>query len=278
MTSRDVTDEANLADLERAVATTAPSDKPLVVITGAGVSLASGIPTFRGTDPDAVWARDVTDLGTHRYFREDPAGSWKWYLSRFGVLNGKAPNAGHTAISALERWQRGRGGAFTLITQNVDTLHEQAGSRTLYKVHGTADRVRCSADDGCEFGAPKGSLPRDPSAFAAFEAEPVTANLPRCPACDKPLRPHLLWFDEFYTDHVDYQFGKALWAVKHASLLLFVGTSFSVAITGLALGQMRGSAAPIFAIDPAHAPPSPVRWVRGNGESVLPALVAALPA
>jgi hypothetical protein len=86
---------------------------PIAVVTGAGVSLASGIPTFRGPDPGAVWTQDVTALGTHRYFREDPAGSWRWYLARFDGLADKVPNDAHLALAALERWQVGRGEAFT---------------------------------------------------------------------------------------------------------------------------------------------------------------------
>ena len=73
----------------------------ITVVTGAGVSLASGIPTFRGTDPDAVWKRDVTELGTYRYFREDPVGSWRWYTSRFdGVLDKQADGGTHVRSTA----------------------------------------------------------------------------------------------------------------------------------------------------------------------------------
>ena len=109
----------------------------LVVVTGAGVSHASGIPTFRGTDPGAVWKRDVTELGTNRYFEEDPAGSWTWYTSRFDMVLEKQPNPAHHALAAIERWQVARGGRFLLVTQNVDPLHERAGSERLVKVHGS---------------------------------------------------------------------------------------------------------------------------------------------
>lgn len=249
---------------------------PIAVITGAGVSLASGISTFRGPDPGAVWTRDVTSLGTHRYFREDPAGSWRWYLARFDGLADKSPNVAHLALAALERWQVGRGGAFTLVTQNVDRLHEAAGTRTVYKVHGSSDRVRCSAESGCEHGAPRGSLPFDAADFSALRADPVASNVPACPACSAPLRPHILWFDEFYTDHADYHFGRALWAVKHASVVLFAGTSFSVAITDLALQQTRDRGVAAFAIDPFHQPPAGVRWIRRSAEEALPELMATL--
>src|SRR4051794_24017544 len=89
-----------------------------LVVTGAGVSLASGIPTFRGTDVGAIWKKDVTELGTRAYFEEDPAGSWSWYLARFDAAVGAVPNPAHQALVALERWQRGRGGRFLLVTQN----------------------------------------------------------------------------------------------------------------------------------------------------------------
>ena len=117
------------------------SSELLLVITGAGISLASGIPTFRGSDKGAVWAKDVTELGTYRYFRQDPVGSWSWYLRRFDAVQGARPNPAHKALTAIEEWQLARGGEFRLITQNIDTLHEAAGSVNLIKVHGTADRV-----------------------------------------------------------------------------------------------------------------------------------------
>lgn len=248
----------------------------VAVVTGAGVSLASGIPTFRGSDPGAIWSRDVTSLGTHRYFREDPAGSWRWYLDRFDGLTDKVPNAAHLSLATLERLQTDRGGAFTLVTQNVDPLHERAGTRTLYKVHGSSDRVRCSTESGCEHGAPRGSLPIETADFSRFRAAPIAANLPLCPACSALLRPHILWFDEFYTDHADYQFGRALWALKHASVVIFVGTSFSVAVTHLALEQVKGGRVEVFAIDPNHRPPDDVRWIQRAAEDALPSLVAAL--
>lgn len=249
----------------------------VAVVTGAGVSLASGIPTFRGPDPGAVWRKDVTDLGTHRYFREDPAGSWQWYLSRFDGLGDRAPNATHHALVEIERQVTARGARFALISQNVDPLHERAGACTLYKVHGTAARVRCSTEQGCEYGAPRGSLPFREEDFAAFRADPSAARIPTCPACGAPLRPHILWFDEFYTDHEDYAFGRALWAARHAAVVIFVGTSFSVAITDLVLRKAREGSAEVFSVDPHHAPPEGVRWLMRAAEEAFPALAALLP-
>ena len=245
----------------------------LVVVTGAGVSLASGIPTFRGTDPGAVWKRDVTELGTNRYFEEDPAGSWTWYTSRFDIVLDKQPNPAHHALAAIERWQVARGGKFLLVTQNVDPLHERAGSERLVKVHGSADRVRCSRPR-CVHGAPRGSLPRAGIDMGAFEAEPVTANVPRCPSCGALLRQHVLWFDEFYDEHRDYQWDRVLEAAQTMDACLFVGTSFSVGVTDLFLraGLMTGRR--LLAIDPgADASPHPsVTLFREPSEALLPAV------
>ena len=76
----------------------------ILVVTGAGISLASGIPTFRGQDPGAIWKKDVTELGTFRYFSQDPVGSWRWYLSRFAKTVGARPNPAHTALVSLENF------------------------------------------------------------------------------------------------------------------------------------------------------------------------------
>ncbi len=252
-------------------------DGLLVVVTGAGISLASGIPTFRGTDPDAVWARDVTELGTNRYFLEDPVGSWRWYTSRFdGVLH-KRPNPGHRALVALERWHVGRGGRFLLVTQNVDTLHEDAGSEALVKVHGSADRVRCTRD-GCGRAAPHGSIPRAEIDFAPFHADPGPQTLPVCPACGGLLRQHVLLFDEYYDAHRDYQWPRVLSAASTMDAALFVGTSFAVGVTELFLQAGLRSGCALAAIDPgAAAPPHPrVTLLREPSEELLPAVCERL--
>ena len=249
----------------------------LVVVTGAGVSHASGIPTFRGTDPGAVWKRDVTELGTNRYFQEDPAGSWTWYTSRFDMVLEKRPNPAHRALAAIERWQVARNGRFLLVTQNVDPLHERAGSERLVKVHGSADRVRCPRH-GCVNGAPNGSLPRAEIDMRAFDADPVAANVPRCPACGALLRQHVLWFDEFYDEHCDYQWERVVEAAQTMDACLFVGTSFSVGVTDLFLhgGLTRGR--PLLSIDPGagESPHRRVTLFREPSETLLPAVCERL--
>ena len=245
----------------------------LAVVTGAGVSFASGIPTFRGADPGAVWKRDITELGTNRYFMEDPAGSWSWYTSRFDIVLEKRPNPAHRALAAIERWQAARGGRFLLVTQNVDPLHERAGSERLVKVHGSADRVRCSKRR-CVHGAPHGSLPRSGVDMLSFKSDPVAANVPRCPSCGSLLRQHVLWFDEFYDEHRDYQWDRVVEAAQSMDLCLFVGTSFSVGVTDLFLRGGLTAGRPMLAIDPgAAASPHPsVTLFREPSEVLLPAV------
>lgn len=248
----------------------------LLVVTGAGVSLASGIPTFRGTDPGAVWANDVTELGTNAFFQDDPVTSWTWYLQRFAGLGDYRPNPAHHAIAALERWQLARQRPFLLVTQNVDALHDQAGSQQLVHVHGRADRVRCSRT-GCEYGAPSGMLVRTDELQGAFVREPIYDNLPRCPACDSLLRQHVLWFDEYYTQHHDYEIERVLRGAKQASTVIFVGTSFAVGVTDMILERALARGRPIFSIDPSGRSPHPrVKTIAEKAEELLPELCRSL--
>lgn len=249
--------------------------KSLVVITGAGISLASGLATFRGSDPDAIWSRDVTEIGTIAFFRRDPVVWWRWFDLRFGTIHDARPNAAHHALVALERAHVAAGGRFLLITQNVDLLHETAGSKRLVKIHGTSERVRCSRE-GCRYGAPSGSLRLDEVDFSRFRAEPALANIPRCPRCRELVRAHALLFDELYSDHLDYRFDQARSAIAGADLLLFAGTSFSVGITELALWTGRALGTPMLSIDPAAESPPGVLAIRHPAEEVLPSVVAAL--
>ena len=260
-----------------ALATAVREARHLLVVTGAGISLASGIPTFRGSDRGAVWKRDITEMATLAFFLEDPVESWRWYLSRFACLAHARPNAGHLALADLERWQTKRGRDFLLVTQNIDTLHAEADSRRLIEVHGTAARVRCPSP-GCRYAAPRGSLVRSDSALEAFRTDPRTETLPGCPECQAPLRPHVLWFDELYSDHEDYRWEEVLAAGERADLALFVGTSFSVGVTDLLLRATAMRGVPVFSLDPGTASPpfSGMRTIQQPAEEALPELVRLL--
>ncbi len=261
--------------LERLASAVRETQGLFLVVTGAGISLASGIPTFRGTDPGAVWKRDITELGTNRYFEEEPEGSWRWYLQRFDKVLGARPNPAHDALVRVERWRTGHHLPFLLVTQNIDGLHRLAGSRELVEVHGAADRVRCSAI-GCRHGAPRGSLPRADFDLTAFRANPTRANVPRCPECGELLRQHVLWFDEFYNGHEDYQWSRVLEASTSASLVLFVGTSMSVGVTEQVLSEALDRRVPVFNLDPAGQELRGVTLVAEASETALPRLAGML--
>src|SRR5512132_415669 len=122
----------------------------VVVLTGAGISAESGIPTFRGHDGFwVVGSRHYMpqEMATHEMFLRAPDEVWRWYLYRFGVCVGARPNAGHQALVALER---ALGDRFTLVTQNIDGLHRRAGSQRVHCIHGDAAYVRCAR--GCGLG------------------------------------------------------------------------------------------------------------------------------
>ena len=249
----------------------------IVVLTGAGISLASGIPTFRGSDPGAVWATDVTEMATWRFFSRDPVGSWRWYRARFGGILAAQPNAAHRAVAALERWQAQRRRNLLLVTQNIDTLHEQAGSSRIAKVHGSADRCRCS-DPMCRLGA-VASLALDDVDFAAFDRSPRISAIPRCPECGAIVRPHVLWFDELYTSHADYQWHVVDAALRRIGLLICVGTSLAVGVTSAVQSAAVGAGAPLFLVDPGERPADAQRGMvhlQARAEELLPDVVSRL--
>ncbi len=253
-------------------------DGLLLVVTGAGISRASGIATFRGPEPEAVWKRHDFEKATFEYFQRDPVGQWRWYLERFRKVDSARPNPAHRSLVEIERWQTGRGRGFLVVTQNIDTLHEQAGSERLVKIHGTSDRLRCSRP-GCELGSPAGSLPRAEVDLEPFLRERTRETLPLCPRCGSFLRAHVLFFDEYYQEHRDYRFEKVIEAADEAAVVVFVGTSFSVGITDLVLtaAWRRGAAA--FSIDP-HADGA-AGWpglahLAEPAEELLPAVSRAL--
>lgn len=251
--------------------------KYLVVVTGAGISLASGIPTFRGTDKDAVWNKDVTELGTYRFFRQNPVESWLWSHRVFGATLNARPNPAHFALAEIETKQLAGGGRFLLITQNIDTLHEAAGSRELVKVHGSVDRYRCASPLGCSNGAPSGTLPAAEVDFSAFLADPAFERLPRCRICGDLLRRHVLWFDEYYNEHDDYQWPRVQDAAQRMEALLFVGTSFSVGVTEMFLQAALFSRVPVFSLDPSgFRPHHRLEALPAKAEELLPLVSARL--
>ena len=248
---------------------------PLLVLTGAGVSLASGIPTFRGTDAGAVWATTAMARATWQHFQADPVDSWTWYRERLGQVLAAQPNPAHRALVALEAWAAGRGRPFTLVTQNIDLLHERAGSRGPIKVHGSIDRARCSS---ARCAADGELVPVDALDFSALDAEPRPGAVPRCTACGALMRPHVLWFDEHYGSHPSFRWDDVLAACDAMRCALAIGTSFSVGVTELIAAEARRRAVPLFVVDPEAVAVGGRRVVtlREKAEVLLPEVCALL--
>jgi NAD-dependent SIR2 family protein deacetylase len=246
----------------------------MVVLTGAGISAASGLPVFRG-QPDAIWEQDVMEMATSVMYHHDPVAWWEWFIRRFSSVRDARPNNAHRAIAGLERFHRARGGELTLITQNFDTLHEDAGSEDAIKVHGTVSRLRCSRD-GCRNGAPFGSLSFEIFSPLEWARDPRRETLPRCEACGATVRAHILLFDEYYGGHADYRFAEAVSAFDRMDLLLVVGTSLAVGITHVALDSAMARGVPVFRIDRSDDGVHSATLVRGAAEQILPEMVAML--
>jgi NAD-dependent deacetylase len=261
------------ADSARQLVEALQAGGPTLVLTGAGVSLASGIPTFRGSDAGAVWASTLMARATLAHFRREPADSWGWYRQRHAGVLAAQPNAAHRALVALERWHAERGIGFQLVTQNIDVLHEAAGSQALIKVHGSIDRARC-ADPHCPES--DDTVPTAALDFAAFDHRPDAAAIPRCVACGGLMRPHVLWFDEHYGSHPEYGWPEVLAACDAMRVVIAVGTSFSVGVTDLVAGEAGRRGVPLFVVDPQGASIEGRRVVglRDKAEDLLPRLCA----
>jgi len=230
-----------LADAER-----------VAVLTGAGISHESGVPTFRG--PGGLWRQyRPEDLATPEAFARDPRLVWEWYDWRRSLVAQAAPNAGHRALVELE--QRAR--EFTLITQNVDGLHDRAGSRRLLKLHGDLWTLRCL---GC-------------GAEREDRAVPLAELPPRCP-CGGLLRPGVVWFGEPLPAEV---LRVAMEAAAQAQVFLVVGTSAVVQPAASLPLVARRAGARVIEINAEPTPLSDVVDASFLGKSgeLLPRLVEA---
>ena len=176
--------------------------KKIVFVTGAGISQESGIPTFRGTD--GLWRKyDPMQLATIDAFYQDPKLVWEWYEDRRKNILEAKPNAGHIAIADLEKNKQ-----VTVLTQNIDGLHQRAGSTNVLELHGSIIRIKCTK---CDF---------EDEIQSSFSALP-----PKCDNCGSILRPDVVWFGEALPQDV--------WkdAIEHASscdVMIIAGTSLVV--------------------------------------------------
>src|SRR5512139_3174250 len=210
-------------DLDGQLARVKGAEGPFVVLTGAGISAESGIPTFRGAE--GYWVSGSRhyrpmELATHEAFLRVPDDVWGWYLHRRAVCRAAEPNAAHRTLAALDREV---GARLLLVTQNVDGLHLRAGSpaERTYQIHGNIDFMRCAAP------CTRALVPLPPPFDGGWETGRLpTANelaLLTCVRCGGLMRPHVLWFDEYY-DEEWFRFSSSLRAAEEAALLVVVGT------------------------------------------------------
>lgn len=227
----------------------------VAVLTGAGISAESGVPTFREART-GLWARyRPEDLATPEAFERDPKLVWDWYAWRRALVADAQPNPGHHALAEMQT----RFEDFTLITQNVDGLHQRAGSRDVIELHGSLARIRCARE-----GTPVAVFPADESP-------------PHCPCCGGPLRPDVVWFGEMLPI-------EALAAANDAAMacdvFLCAGTSAVVfPAADLPLIALRAGAT-VIDINPAETELAERVSFALHGPSgvVLPAMLAALDA
>ena len=190
---------SQLADIETIKARLGNA-KSVTVLTGAGISADSGVPTFRGTD--GLWRNfRPEELASPDAFARDPRLVWEWYNWRRELISTKNPNPAHFAIADMER----RFNRYWLITQNVDGLHRAAGSQQLSEIHGNIWKVRCTK---CGRVQENHEVPI-----------PI---LPSCQTCSGLLRPHIVWFGESL-DPDDIQ--RSYQALENCEVMLIVGTS-----------------------------------------------------
>lgn len=224
--------------------------RAVTVLTGAGISADSGVPTFRGAD--GLWRNyRAEDLATPEAFARDPRLVWEWYNWRRALIATKTPNAAHHALVELEQ----RVERFWLITQNVDGLHPDAGSRKLSEIHGNIWKVRCT------------------QCWQVHTNRQVPIRiLPLCPACGGLLRPHIVWFGESLDpDDLD----RTVAVVGSCEMLLIIGTSGVVypAASFASLAKQAGAFVAEINLDPTPNSQIVDVTIGGRAAEVVPELL-----
>jgi NAD-dependent deacetylase len=242
-----------MTDAVAAVRTRIAGAAHLCVLTGAGMSAESGIPTFRDA-LTGLWSRfDPMQLASEEGFRAHPQRVWDWYAERRDGVRAAVPNAGHVALA---RYARARPGGLTVVTQNVDDLHQRAGVADTIRLHGDILQDRW--------------LDRCPRGCAIERAEP--GRPPRCAECGNPVRPGVVWFGEMLPAAA---LQAAEQAARRCSVMLVVGTSGAVWPAAGMAALARAAGAYVAIVNPheseidreAHA------LLRGTAATLLPALL-----
>lgn len=235
--------------------------RKLVVLTGAGVSKESGVPTFRDA-MDGLWAQfDPAQLATPEAFQAHPKRVWDWYEYRRSLVRQARPNPGHFALAELER----RVPDFTLVTQNVDDLHEQAGNQRILHLHGKIAQNKCFFN--CQ---------GDPT-FIDLDQTQCTwiDGVPACPYCGRWVRPDVVWFGEVLPLDILHE---AAEASRHCDLMLVIGTAGLVDPAGSLPRVAKQAGAQVIEINPDHSAITRYADIKIDGPSgeVMPAVIEAL--
>lgn len=228
----------------------------IAVLTGAGVSKESGIPTFRDA-MDGIWAKyDPAELATPEAFQRNPKLVWDWYTWRRSLVSQAQPNPAHVALAQLQRIKS----ATIIITQNVDDLHEQAGSEDVIHLHGNIARNRCSGDCGEEAPA----IPADDD-----------GTPPRCPSCGAYLRPDVVWFGESLPSDALFRAAKL---AEQCDVMLVVGTSGMVYPAAGLPASARKHGSHIIEVNPVASSISTIAEIhlQAAAGEVLPQVIAEL--
>jgi NAD-dependent deacetylase len=228
-----------------------------VVLSGAGISTESGIPDFRS--PGGLWAQfDPMDYGSIDSFRKNPARVWEFYAPRFAMLTSAEPNPGHVAIAELERL----GHVSAVVTQNIDLLHERAGSRDVIEVHGSIRSATCPV---CERSYPL------PEVLALLDG----SSAPACSDCEAVLKPDVVFFGELLPEAA---MARAYELAASTSLMLVVGSALEVyPVAGLPLDTLRaGGALALVNRGPTALDAKATLKLDGSAGEILPRLVEAL--
>lgn len=224
----------------------------VAVLTGAGISAESGVPTFRDAQTGLWQSYRPEDLATPEAFARDPGLVWRWYAWRRELVGGVEPNAGHRALAEMER----RDLRFTIATQNVDGLHRRAGNRNVLELHGDISRTICSRER------------------VAVDPEGLEGKPPLCPECGSYLRPDVVWFGEALPFE---PFETAQEAARESEVFLSVGTSGLVQPAASLPQAALSGGATVVEVNPEPTPLTPHTdyALQSPAGEALPALLAA---
>lgn len=222
----------------------------VTVLTGAGISAESGVPTFRDAQT-GLWAQyDPHELASPRAFQQNPKLVWEWYQWRRELIAQAEPNSGHYALAKLEKYIP----EFTLITQNVDGLHAQAGSQNIIELHGNITKTKCFENDHPVTEWKDDHIP------------------PRCPECNSLLRPDVVWFGESLSAIGLYT---AVNKSRNCELFLSIGTSAVVHPAASLPIEAIQNGIPTVEINPQSTPITPYMTysLAGSSGELLPQLL-----